>query len=319
MAQQTLDTRKVLGHTLSILAEKDERILGMTADMSFIIPEFKNKFPERFIDVGIAEQNMVSIASGLAVSGMIPFVTTMAAFMTMRPCEQIRTDVCYNNANVKIAGTGGGTAYGNQGNTHMALEDLAILNTFPNIVILIPADGVEAEEAVKAAVKHQGPVYIRLGRGEDPVIYETGYSFGGSKLEFNIGKIVTLKDGSDVTIVAAGCSIVNQALEAAKLLESKGFSATVLNVHTLKPFDRETLLKAARKTGAIVTVEDHQITNGLGATVCQTVAAEGCARVKCLGVPDTFVPMMDQMGLYHHYSMDAEGIFNAAQELIKKK
>ena len=316
MTKVIADTRKAFSRALCELAESDDRILGMSADMGYIIAEYMRTFPERFINVGISEPNLVGMASGLAVSGMIPFVTTMSCFLSLRACEQIRTDVCYANSNVKIVGTAGGTAYGNQGNTHMALEDIAVVSSFANMVVLVPADGVATQEAVKAAAEYEGPVYIRIGRGVTPIVYEDDYSFNGEKMEFRIGGSNTLREGSDVTIIAAGCVMVHNALEAAKLLESDGISARVIDMYSVKPLDRDAILKSANETRAIVTVEDHQLRGGLGSAVCQFVAEENPIRIKCLGVPDTFVPIAEHDELLRRYSLDAKGIAKAAVSVI---
>lgn len=316
MTQVIADTRKAFSRALCELAQNDDRILGMSADMGYIIAEYMDKFPERFINVGIAEPNLIGMASGLAMSGMIPFVTTMSCFLSLRACEQIRTDVCYADSNVKIVGTAGGTAYGNQGNTHMALEDMAVVSSFANMVVLAPADGVATQEAVRAAAKYVGPVYIRIGRGETPMVYEDDYSHNGQAMEFQIGKSNTLREGSDVTIIATGCVMVRNALEAANLLKRDGISARVIDMYSIKPLDCHAILQAANETRAIVTAEDHQLRGGLGSAVCQVVAAENPIRVKCLGVPDVFAPIADHDELLRRYSLDAQGIAKAARSAI---
>lgn len=260
------------------------------------MPEFIKKFPKQQFNVGIAEQCCVDLAAGMALEGRLPFIYGMSAFMSMRSCENIRTNVCYQNANVKIIGNNTGLSQGPCGSTHYAMEDMAIVRTFPNITLICPGDPEQAEQAFYAAIKHNGPVYIRLANGRnESEVYKSDY-------KFEIGKGITTIEGKDATIVACGIMLA-YAVEAAKQMKEEGISVRVIDMHTLKPIDKEIIEKAAKETGRIVTVEDHSIIGGLGGAVCETVAESGIAcKVKRLGIPDffpgfgSFQDQMDHLG-----------------------
>lgn len=271
---------------LDIGAEKPD-VVVLTADLSDAtrVTEFRKRFPDRFFNTGIAEQNLIGVAAGMAMAGKTVFATTFAAFAAMRCCEQVRTDVGYQNANVKILGADGGVVMGTLGNTHYAVEDISILRAMPNLIILSPADGLEVVKATWAAAAYRGPVYIRLTGGRNtPIVYERDY-------EFTIGKAVTLREGGDLTLIATGVMVAN-SLSAAKMLEDKGIAARVVDMHTIKPLDEEVIRQAAAETRLVATVEEHSILGGLGAAVAEIMAEIGGApKLVRIGLPDSFGPI----------------------------
>jgi transketolase len=263
------------------LAREDERIFSLENDLGLPDVPFGKEFPDRYRQIGIAEANLIGSAAGLALRGKIPFVNTFAVFATMRACEQFRVDISYPNLNVKVIGYYTGLSGGLAGPTHHSTEDIAVTTALPNVTVLSPADSYEAYLAIKAASVHNGPVYVRASRADTPMVYQ-------HETEFRIGDAVTLADGDDVTIIATGCQIVPNALRAAELLRQRGVSARVLNIHTIKPLDTATIIKAAQETGLIVTYEDHNVFGGLGSAVASTVLAEYPVPVLRFGVPDRF-------------------------------
>lgn len=263
------------------LARSDERIFSLENDLALPEVPFGTEFPDRFIQVGIAEADLIGSAAGLALRGKLPFVNTFAVFATMRACEQFRLDISYPNLNVKVIGYYTGLSGGFAGPTHHCVEDIAVTTALPNVTVLSPADAYETYLAVRAAAVHDGPVYLRASRGDTPLVYRDEH-------EFRIGEAVTLADGEDLTIIATGCQIVPNALRVAKMLGEHGISCRVLNVHTIKPLDRAAVLRAARETGLIVTYEDHSVFGGLGTAVAATVLAEHPVPVLRFGVPDRF-------------------------------
>ena len=291
---------------------QDERIFCLTADLMhpFMIEEFALKYPDRFFNVGVAEQNLMGIAAGMATCGKIPFVHTYTPFMTMRSCEQMRTDVCYPCLNVKMAGMCSGINMGVGGATHHSVEDIAILRAIPNMTILSPADSVEVGKAVHAAAKHVGPTFIRFGRYPAPLVYEEG---GGHP--FQIGKAVTLREGNDISLLATGL-MVSRALAAAERLAKDGIAARVINIHTIKPIDREAILKAARETGAIVTAEEHNVMAGFGAAVAEVVVEEHPVPLRRVGIQDTFCGLGPTEEMYQKWGLTAENIAQAARDLL---
>lgn len=313
MSDKKIATRESYGNALARLGEKYD-IVVLDADLSKSTKTevFKKKFPERFINMGIAEQNMISTAAGLASCGKIVFASSFAMFAAGRAFEQIRNSVCYPNLNVKIGATHAGISVGEDGATHQCLEDIGIMRTIPNMVIINPADDVEAQAAVEAAVKHNGPVYLRFGRLGVPVIYDE------STYKFELGKGVELKDGSDVTIIATGL-LVADALEAEKMLEKDGISARVINIHTIKPIDREIISKAAAETGAIVTCEEHNIIGGLGSAVAEVLCEECPVPMERVGVRDKFGKSGVPAQLLKDYGLTANDIVAAAKKVINKK
>ncbi len=306
-------TRESYGKALSELG-KEYDIVVLDADLSKSTKTetFKKEFPDRFINMGIAEQNMMSTAAGLASCGKIVFASSFAMFAAGRAFEQIRNSICYPNLNVKIGATHAGISVGEDGATHQCLEDIGIMRTIPNMVVINPADDIEARAAVKAAVLHDGPVYLRFGRLAVPVLYDE------ADYQFEIGKGVLLKDGTDVSIVATGL-MVEPALEAAKSLEAEGISARVINIHTIKPIDKDILVKAAKETGAVVTCEEHNIIGGLGSAVAEVLCEEAPVPMERIGVRDAFGKSGVPADLLKEYGLTAEDIANACRKTISKK
>jgi len=305
-------TRESYGNALAELGDTYD-IVVLDADLSKSTKTevFKKKFPDRFINAGIAEQNMLSTAAGLASCGKVVFASSFAMFAAGRAFEQIRNSIAYPKLNVKIGATHAGISVGEDGATHQCLEDIGIMRTIPNMVIINPADDVEARAAVKAAVEHDGPVYLRFGRLGVPVIFDEDY-------KFEIGKGVMLNDGKDVTIIATGL-MVEAAITAEKMLKEKGISARVVNIHTIKPIDREIIAKAAKETGAIVTCEEHNIIGGLGSAVAEVVAEECPVPMERIGVRDQFGKSGVPAQLLKDYGLTAEDIVKAAEKVIAKK
>ena len=264
-----------------IVAAEPEALL-LTADIGFgVFDRLVENFPDQFLNMGVAEANMIGVSAGLAISGKRPFVYTIVPFLTMRTFEQIRVDVCIQNQPVKIVGVGGGLAYGTLGPTHHSLEDIAILRALANMTLIVPCDPLESKKATRAAFEHPGPVYIRLGRNGEPDLYTGDY-------EFEIGRAVQMREGSEATIVSSG-AVTQMALDAADQLAREGISARVLNMHTIKPIDAEAILKAATETMVMVSIEEHSIIGGLGSAVAE-VLSEGPTKIpfKRLGIQDTF-------------------------------
>jgi len=311
----TMTQAEIYGEVLCGLGEKNEKIVGLSADLakSTKIGKFGDKFPDRFFNVGIAEQNLFGIAAGLAKSGLIPFVSTMAAFSAMRAAEQVRTDICYQNLNCKIIATHAGTSFGAAGTTHHCTEDIAIMRSFANMTVIVPADGIETANAVKACIEYPGPVYIRIGRGFEPRFYEKE-DYG-----FEIGKAIEVAEGTDITLICCGITVL-QAFEAAKFLKERdGLSVRVLNMHTIKPLDEEAVQRAVEETRRIITFEDHNIHGGLGSAVADVIAScgKGCAFTK-VGIPDCYCEVGYPEDLYSHYKLDADGIIEKVRETMGK-
>lgn len=265
------------------LAKKDPRILALVADNGAIVyDEYREEFPNRFLNFGIAEANMISVAAGLASSGKIPFTYTIASFITMRAFEQVRNDVCLQKMNVKMVGIGAGFVYSNLGPTHHAVEDIAIMKTLPGMTIFVPCDKLESQKVTEAAAAIDGPVYIRLATGGTPDVYKGEYDFA-------VGKGVVLQEGKDVTVITTG-SMTLECLEAVEEVSSLGIAVRLINMHTLKPIDREIIVKAAVETKAILTVEDHTLYGGLGSSVADVILEEKAVPVefKKMGLEDTF-------------------------------
>ena len=280
--EKKIATRDGFGEEIVALGKENRNILVVDADIgkSCKTGDFRKKLPEQYLNVGIAEQNCAGVAAGLATCGKIPFVVTYAAFGSMRMCEMIRQEICYLNLNVKIACSHGGVTPANDGASHQAIEDMGILRTIPNMTVVMPADYSSAKKLVRAAAEFDGPVYLRFTRDAIPVIY-------GEDEEFELGKAKCLRDGNDVAIIANG-DTVRLALEAAEVLEAKGVKARVLDMHTIKPLDEAAVKACIDEIGRIVTVEDHNILNGLGSAVCELVAEAGKGRVKRIGIRDQF-------------------------------
>jgi len=307
-------TRESYGEALVEIGEKYANVVVLDADLAGATKTgtFKKKFPERFIDCGIAEANMVDIAAGLAACGKIPFASSFAMFAAGRAYEQVRNGVGYPCLNVKIGASHAGISVGEDGATHQCNEDIALMRTIPGLVVLSPSDDVETKAAVRAAAEHVGPVYIRTSRFAARVINDN------ADYKFEIGKGIVCKDGKDITIVATGI-MVAEALEAAEALEKEGVSARVINIHTIKPIDAELIVKAAKETGAILTVEEHSIIGGLGEAVAAVVAEEYPVKVKKIGVPDVFGYSAPASVILKDFGLCAENIAIEAKKLYENK
>lgn len=304
-------TRDSYGNALTELGAKHENLIVLDADLAGATKTsiFKKAYPERHIDCGIAEGNMMGIAAGLAATGKVPFASTFAMFAAGRAFEQIRNSIGYPKLNVKIGATHAGISVGEDGATHQCNEDIALMRTIPGMVVINPSDDVEAKAAVYAAYEHEGPVYLRFGRLAVPVINDR------PDYTFELGKGITLKEGNDITIIATGLCVY-ESLEAAKMLEADGIHARVINIHTIKPLDEALVVKAAKETGRIFTVEEHSIIGGLGSAVCDTLAAQHPARVTKIGVEDTYGESGPAVELIHKYGLDAEGIYKKIKASI---
>lgn len=305
-------TRDGYGDGIIELAVKNKNVVALTADLteSVRLEKFKEKFPERFFQVGIAEQNMVGISAGLALSGKIPFASTFAVFCPGRSYDQLRLSVAYNNANVKIASTHAGVTVGEDGASHQMLEDIALTRVLPNMVVVVPCDAEEARKAVHEAAKINGPVYIRLGREKYPVITT-------NKTSFKIGKAEVFKDGKDVAIIACGICVI-EAMKAALVLEKEGISAMVINCHTIKPLDKKTIINAAKKTKAIVTVEEHEVNGGLGSAVAELLSQEFPVKMKIIGVNDKFGESGKATELMEYYGLTTKNIMKETKDILRK-
>ncbi|MBR5308891.1 MAG: transketolase family protein [Clostridia bacterium] len=305
-------TRESYGNALAQLGEKyDIVVLDADLSKSTKTDTFKKKFPERFINCGIAEANMMSVAAGLATTGKIVFASTFAMFAAGRAFEQIRNSIGYPHLNVKIGATHAGLSVGEDGATHQCNEDIGLMRTIPGMVILNPADDTEARKCVEAAVKHDGPVYLRFGRLGVPVMYGEDYNF-------EIGKGNVLADGKDVTIVATGL-MVAEAMKAKDMLAEEGISARVINICTIKPIDTELLCKASKETGAIVTAEEHSIYGGLGSAVCEAICETAPCTVLRVGVQDTFGSSGPAKEVLEYYGLTAKNIAETAKKAIAAK
>ncbi|KAB3533550.1 transketolase family protein [Alkaliphilus serpentinus] len=304
-------TRDAYGEALVELGKINSDVVVLDADLSKSTKtyDFSAAYPERFFNVGIAEQNLIGMSAGLAASGKIPFASTFAMFASGRAFEIIRNSVAYPKMNVKICATHAGITVGEDGASHQANEDIACMRAIPNMTVIVPADGVEAKKAIHAIAEIKGPFYVRLGRSAVPVLNDENYNF-------QIGKGVTLADGKDITIIATGI-MVSKALEAREELLKKGIEARVINIHTIKPIDEEIIAKAAMETKAIVTVEEHNIIGGLGSAVAEVVSEKAPVRMKRIGIKDTFGESGKPEELLVKYGLTLEAIVEAAEELMK--
>jgi len=306
-------TREAYGEALKKLAASNPNIVVLDADLSGSTKtsEFKKVSPERFFNVGIAEQNLIGTAAGLSLAGKIPFASSFAMFAAGRAFEIIRNTVAYPALNVKIAATHAGLTVGEDGGSHQAIEDISLMRSIPNMTVVNPADSREAEQAVLKAAEFVGPVYIRLGRMAVEDVYDDSY-------EFELGKGVLLKDGKDVSIIATGL-MVQEALKAADALKEEGIDARVINIHTIKPIDRDIIIKAAKETKLIVTAEEHSIIGGLGSAVLEVLSDEYPVPVKRVGVLDTFGESGKPAELLEKYKLTAGEIINQTKEILKMK
>ena len=314
MEKQMKATREGYAEALLILGEENPDIVVLDADLSksTLTNRFAEKFPGRFFDMGIAEQDMMGTAAGLAKAGKIPFVTTYGVFVSGRAWDQIRTTVCYGCFNVKIGGAHGGISVGPDGATHQSLEEIALMRVLPNMSVIVPCDAIETRKATLAAAEIQGPVYIRFGREKTPVITDedTPYEFG---------KALTLRDGSDITVIACGYE-VGEALAAAEQLEKEnGLSVRVINLHTVKPIDEETIIKAAKETGAIVTAEEHQAAGGMGSAVAEVVVRNCPVPMRLVGIEDRFGESGSPEELLDKFGLTSRFIKKAILETFERK
>lgn len=308
-----VNPRNVFGNALVELARKAPEVVGLAADLagSNKMDLFQAEYPERFFNVGIAEANMMGVAAGLALEGRVPFVSTFAAFASMRAHEQVRTDIAYPNLPVKIIATMAGLSGGAAGPTHQGMEDLGVMRMMPGMTVLAPSDPYQLAELVELAYEIPGPVYIRMGRGDDPVIYDDARGL-------TLGRAIEARSGTEATIIACG-PLVNEALKAAEDLANSGVSVRVLDMHTIRPLDRDAVIRAARQTRAIVTVEDHLVFGGLGSAVAEVVAEAGIATpVLRLGIPDVFSIIGPPAELYRHHGYDAAGIRSSLEALLAR-
>ena len=305
-------TRESYGNALAELGAEYENLVVLDADLAAATKTgiFKKAFPDRHIDCGIAECNMMGIAAGLATTGKIPFASSFAMFAAGRAFEQVRNSIGYPKLNVKIGATHAGISVGEDGATHQCNEDIALMRTIPGMAVINPADDVEAKAAVRAAIEHEGPVYLRFGRLAVPVINDT------PDYKFELGKGVVLREGKDVTIIATGLP-VSECLAAADKLAADGIDAKVINIHTIKPLDEDLVVKAAKETGKVVTVEEHSVIGGLGSAVCDVLSEKCPTQVMKIGINDTFGESGPAVELIKKYGLDADSIYEKVKAFAK--
>ena len=313
-------TREAYGEALVELGRVDNRIVVVDADLSTSTRTilFAKEFPERFFNLGIAEANMMCVGAGLASCGKVVFASTFAVFASGRAYNQFRTSIAYPQLNVKVVATHGGISVGEDGVTHQCVEDIAMMRALPHTTVIVPADGIETKEAVKASVEWLGPVYMRLGRPATSLVYEEGYKFNGRSVKFNVGEAVKLNEGKDVTIVATGM-MVSEALTAATSLAKERISATVMNIHTIKPLDESAIVEAARETGAVVTAEEHNILGGLGGAVAEVLVEKSQVPMIRVGIRDAFGESGTTSELLVKYGLTASDIIAASKRILKMK
>jgi transketolase len=312
-------TRDAYGRTLVELGRKYRDIVVLGADLSSStrINWFAEEFPERFFECGISEENLITVAAGLAACGKMPFASTFAVFETERAYNQIRQAIAYPNLNVRLVCTHSGVTVGPDGASHQTTFDIAIMRVLPNMTIIVPTDAPETAAAVKAMVEHDGPIYMRLGRTSVRTFYDNDYSYNGVKQKFEIGKSVELRRGSDVAIICNGV-MVAEAMDAAEILYSEGIDARVINMHTVKPIDEEAIIKAAVETGVIVTAEEHSIIGGLGGAVAEILARKYPVPVEMVGVQDMFTESGEADELLKLYGLTSNEIVSAARRAVKR-
>lgn len=305
--------RDAYGETLVKLGKDNKDIVVLDADVAGSTKSglFGAAYPERFFNVGIAEAGMVAMAGGLSTTGKIPFVNTFAAFLMLRGADPIRSNICYDNLNVKLAGAYAGLSDSYDGATHHALEDISFMRSLPNMTVISVCDAIETEKAVEAAIELDGPVYLRLSRAEMPYIFDEDY-------DFEIGKGVVLGEGKDVTIIATGY-MVHKALEARELLKAENIDARIVNIHTIKPIDEELIIQSAEKTGAIVTAEEHNLYGGLGSAVAEVLSAKKPVPLEVVAVQDSFTESGDYEELLDKYGLQARHIVEKVKKVIKRK
>ncbi len=313
MMYENMEMRQVLAEVLSELMDKDERIVVIDADLARAngTAGLREKYPGRAFDVGIAEQNMAALAAGMAAYGLVPFIGTFTPFATRRICDQITISIVYAKRNVKIIGTDPGISAELNGGTHMSMEDIGVIRSIPGIVIFEPVDAIQLAKALPAILEYDGPIYIRMFRKATPAVFKDDY-------RFDLFKADMIKEGKDVTLFASGI-MVNEALKADELLKAEGIDAEIINIHTIKPIDREAVAASARKTGAVVTCENHNIIGGLKSAVAELLAEEYPVPIKAVGVRDHFGEVAKMEYLKKKYHMTAEDIVKAAKEAIAMK
>jgi len=302
--------RKTFINTLCSLAEKNNRIWLLSGDLGFsILEQFEQKFPDRYINIGVAEQNMAGIATGIALSGNTVFIYSIANFPIFRCLEQIRNDICYHNADVKIVSVGGGMAYGSAGYSHHGIEDIGVMRLMPNMTVVSPADPVETKLAMTAIARHPGPCYLRLGKSSEPVLHQ-------KQPDFDLSKAIIFREGSDITLAATG-SVLKMAIEAAEELKVQGKWAEVISVPVLKPFDAETILKSVHKTGRIITIEEHSV-GGLSAVVAESITGIKCRFFPLLLKQPPITVAANQKQLMEMHGLSADSLLRAAKEMLSE-
>lgn len=308
-----IPNRQVICETLLELAQNDRDIMVLASDSrgSAAMAPFAKAFPEQFVEVGIAEQNIVGISAGLAHSGKKPFVTSPACFLSMRSIEQIKVDVAYSATNVKLIGISGGVSYGALGMSHHSVQDLAVTRAIPGLAVVLPADRHETKKMTEALVQYHGGVYVRIGRNPVEDVYDS------DDYPFEIGKAVTMREGSDLTIIAAG-ETVRVALDAESALRAAGVSCRVINMHTIKPIDEEAIKKAALETGRIITLEEHSVHGGLGAAVAEVVIQHHPVPMRILGIPDEPAIAGKTSEVFNHYGISADNIMKIALNMLNR-
>ena len=308
---KTVATRQSYGEALVELGKAHDNVYVLDADLAAATKTdiFKKAYPERHIDCGIQESNMIGVAAGLASTGKVPYASSFAMFATGRAYEQVRNSVGYPHLNVKIGATHAGISVGEDGASHQCIEDIALMRSIPGMIVINPADDTEAKAAVFAAYEHEGPVYMRFGRLAVPVINDP------ETYKFEIGKGIVLKEGKDLSLIATGLE-VSESLKTAEMLEADGVSVEVINIHTIKPIDKDLILKTAKKTGKVVTVEEHSVIGGLGSAVAEVLSEECPTKMKRIGVFDTFGESGPAKELLHKYELDAEGIYKQVKAFL---
>lgn len=311
--ENIIPCRKAFTDTLLECARKDKNIIALATDArgSVTLGQFAEELPEQFVEIGIAEQNMVGIGAGLATCGKKPFVCGPACFLSSRSLEQLKVNVAYSNTNVKIIGVSGGVSYGPLGSTHHSLHDIAVMRAIPNITVILPCDVHQTVKMTRALTEMVGPVYVRMGRGPVPDVYTE------DNVPFEIGKANTLLTGDDVTIIATG-EMVRHALDAGLLLQNKGIKARVIDMHTIKPIDKDVIIKAAKETGYIITVEEHSIHGGLGAAVAEVIVQNYSVPMKILGMPDEFTVTGNSLEVFEYYGLTGSGICQTVLNMLSK-
>ena len=310
MKEEKKATRQAYGETLAEIGEKYNDIVVFDADLAAATKTgiFAKKFPERFFDMGIAENNMVSTAAGMATTGKIPFVSTFAVFAAGRSYDQIRNSICYPNLNVKICATHSGITVGEDGATHQMLEDLALMRVLPNMIVLSPSDEIETKWAIEEAYKIKGPVYVRLSRLATPVIYEESQ-------KFELGKMIQIGEGRDLTIFATG-DVVSEALKAKEILEKENINIRVIDVHTVKPLDEDMIIKCAKETKKLISLEDHSVIGGLGSAISEVLTSQYPIKLERIGIKDVFGKSGKAEKLLHYYKLDYEAIVEKIKEIL---